>query len=260
MRNLTSPLVLMTLFCIATPCLAQKQPRLEIAGFSVAKKDPDSDSGRALGGFGTSGLQVDVYFETPGQAVVGIDLKQTKVSLKTEDGTELPLREQLTDQTLSLNMNEERNGGTIQLGSETLPGPANTGLSLNGAIVLTVGKDSKTEEIDLKVVAGTKVKLGLLDATVGRSGDDGDQEYQMIQLNAGNPFDSVSKIEFLDSKGEVIESYFGGSGSYGGDGSMTFQQSYNVNSAAKSLKLRVTYFSKLESLKLPLALKCGLGF
>jgi len=74
------------------------------------------------------------------------------------------------------------------------------------------------------------VQLGLLAAKVGLTEEEGGLNYQLIELTAPKPFNSVAEIEFLDSKGSVIECRFSGSGNFSGDCKETYLQAYLVNS------------------------------
>ncbi len=261
-----SPIFATTLFCFcAASCLAQQQPQVEIASVSLSQNDPDSEFGHALGTFGAAGTALDVYVKLPGQTILSINSKQSAVILSCDDGGELPLREQY-DGVYNLQINsEDKSKASVQLGSENLPGKKATKLSLSGALVLVVGKDLTTDTVDLKVAKNSKVKLGLIDATVmvrgDRGGDDfGDPNGQTIELNASRPFDSLASIEFLDGSGKVIESYPQGSGSWGGiNGETTHSVNYQVESVAKSFKVRVSYFGKTENVKLPIDKKFGMG-
>ncbi len=152
-------------------------------------------------------------------------------------------------------MNEGGASGTIQFVSEKAPGKETQKLSLVGTFVLIIGKEMKTEVKELQVTEGSKVKLGPLEATVSSRIDAGDPTGQLIQLSTSVPIDAISKIEFVDSKGAVIQSSPAGSGSYG----TVYQNSYYVESQSKTLNIRVSYFQKTERVKLPANFHFGLG-
>lgn len=259
MRLFKSTLVAMLSLALVSHCAAQDKPRMEIASLSIAKKDPGSESGQSLSQFKSPGLEVEVYFALPDQTVLSIDSKQSQVAMTSDDGGELPLRDQF-DGPYNLNLLEDRSAGTIQLQSENVPGEKSTKLSLNGTFVVNVGKDKKTQIVELKIAQDSKIKLGSVEATVSQVGEAfGDPFKQMIELSAKESFDSISQIEFLDSKDNVIESSSAGSGRMGFNDEITYSSSWQIASEAKSVKVRVSYFSKTESVKLPVNLEFGLG-
>ena len=258
-RVIKSTLVAMLVISLGSHCTAQEKPRVEIASLSIAKKDPGSEFGQSLSQFKNPGLELEVYFRLPDQTVLSIDAEKSEATLTSDDGGELPLRDGF-DGPFDLNLQESRNSGTIQIQSENLPGRKTTKLSLNGIFALIVGKDKKTEVVELKIAEGSKVKLGPVSAEISQVGDAyGDPFKQMVELSAKESFDSIAQIEFLDSKGNVIESSSAGSGRMGFNDDITYSSSWQIASEAKTLKMRVSYFSKTESIKLPAKLESGSG-
>ena len=79
-----------------------------------------------------------------------------------------------------------------------------------------------------------------------------------MELSCKNSFDSIAKVEFLDSKGSAIENSEGGSGSFGFGDDVTYSKSWQIASDAKTVKVRISYYAKTESVKLPCSLKFGL--
>jgi len=261
MHTCQSLSVILLIIVFGSPGFTQETSRLEIAGVSIAKKDPKAEFERSLSGFGAAGTAVDVFVNLPDQSILAIDEKKSKVVLSCDDGGELPLREQF-DGLFALNVRDDKSTATIQLGSESLPGKTTTKLTLSGSLVLVVGKDKKTDNIDLKIVNNSKVKLGTIDAIVivrGSNEDSGDPNSQTIELHSNRPFESIAALEFLDRSGEILESQAAGSGSWGSEGDITYSAAYFVQSAAKSLKVRVSYFGRTENVTLPVDLEFGPG-
>ena len=61
------------------------------------------------------------------------------------------------------------------------------------------------------------------------------------------------------NKGEVIESSESGSGSFGFGEIVTYSKSWQIATDAKTMKARVSYFSKSEPVNLPCKLTFSLG-
>ncbi len=257
MRLLSCSLV--ALLLAGSTVIAQDKPSIEVAGFSISKKDPSSEFGQGLSQMRSPGLEVDLYFVVPGATVLSLDNEQSKATLKSSDGTELPLTEQF-DGLFDVSIREEGDRGIISFKSEELPPKKTTTLAIDGTFALIVGKDLKTVDSELKLMEGATVKMGPVEATVDSVGEAfGDPYKQTVQLSSKKPFDSIKSIEFLDAKGEVIESADAGSGSFGFNGDYTYNRSWQLASEAKSVKMRISYFAKTDTLKLPAKLEFGVG-
>ena len=243
----------------ATSTSAQEKPRLEIAAVSIAKAKPEAQFGEGLSRFRSPGIEVDIFVALPGETILAISGKDSKVSLTSDDGGELPLEDRFNG-PFNLNLDEEKASGVIQLKSETLPGKKAGRLSIKGEFVVTVGRDSKTDDVDLKVEKGSKLKLGPINGEVGEIGEGfGDEFKQSIEISSKQSFDAVAKVEFLDAKGKAIRSEEAGGSSFGFNEEMTYSRSWQLASDAKLLKVRITYFQKTESIKLPANLDFGIG-
>ncbi len=252
-------LVIATGMVLSGMTMAQDKTHIEIAGLGVGQKDPDSEFGQGLSMMRQPGLSVDVFFKLPGKTVLSIDSKKSAVVLSTNDGTELPLEEML-DSNYSLQLREEPSAGTISLKTAMLPGKKTSSLKLEGTFVFNVGADLKTADVEVMLVQDSKVKFGPVDATVSQVGEGfGDPYKKSFELSSKKSFETIAKVEFLDAKGNVIESTGAGSGSFGFDDEVTYSQSWQVASDAKAVKARISYFNKSESVKLPCKLEFGLG-
>lgn len=252
-------ILLAVLFVAPVTAQAQEKPQLEIAGFSLSKKDPNSEFGQGLSRMRSPGLEVDVYFQLPGETVLSLDNKASNIVLKTNEGTELPLAE-MFDGNFNMSPGENASVGIVSMKSGELPGKKTTQLKIDGTFVFNVGRDLKSADAELKLTEGSKVKFGPLEATVGQIGETfGEPFKQSVELSCKDSFDSIATVEFLDSKGTAIESSEGGSGSFGFGGDVTYSRSWQIASDAKAVKVRVSYYAKTESVKVPCSLEFGLG-
>ncbi|MBL8808605.1 MAG: hypothetical protein JNM43_00390 [Planctomycetaceae bacterium] len=252
-------LAVATIMGSADATMAQDKTHIEIAGLGIGKKDPDSEFGQGLSMMRQPGLEVDVFFKLPGKTVLSIDNKKSAVVLSTADGKELPL-EEMFDGNYRLQLNEEPGAGIVSLKTGLLPDKKTASLKLEGDFVFNVGADLKTADVELKLVKDSTVKFGPLDVTVSQVGDGyGDPYKQSFELSSKKSFEAIAKVEFLDAKGNVIESTGAGSGSFGFADEVTYSQSWQIASDAKAVKARISYFNKSESVKLPCKLEFGLG-
>lgn len=248
-------------FSLLFPALsyAQDKPTIEVASLILAKKDDKSEFGQSLSQMRSPGMEVELFFMTPKTTILGIDQKQSSLTVKSNDGTEIPLAEQF-DGVLDLTVREDGNSGVLTFKSAELPPKKTTSLAVQGTVALIAGKETKTEESTIKLVQGGKAKLGPIEVSIESIGEGfGDPFKQSFDVNSSKSFDNIKSIEFLDDAGNVIESSEGGSGMFGFNGEYTYSKSWQLASDAKSVKAKVTYFTKTETIKIPVKLDIGLG-
>ena len=255
-------LLFSTMYFAATTAsvFGQEKAKLQIAGFSVGQKDPSSEFGQGLSMMRRPGLEVDLHFHAPKETVLSLDSKQTSLVLKQDDGTELPLDE-MFDGQFSLSVNEESDKGVVSMRTSEIPAKGTKQIQLEGDLVLVVGRDLKTVDVEIALEEGKELKFGPLDVTVGQIGDAfGEPFKKSVELSSKKSFDAIAKVEFVDAKGKTVESSSGGSGNFGFGGDVTYSRSWQIASDAKSIKAKVSYYTKTEALKVPRKLEFGLGF
>jgi hypothetical protein len=158
-----------------------------------------------------------------------------------------------------MTVNDKPSEGTITLRSAELPARSTHSLRIDGTFVLIAGADLKTVDVNLKLAEGIKVKIGPVELSVGQIAPAfGDPFKQSFGLSGSKPLDTIQKVEFVDDKGEIIESSAGGSGSFGFGMNMTYSKSWQIATDAKTSKARVSYFSRTEPVNLPCKLTFGL--
>ena len=237
----------------------QEKVTLQIAGFSVGQKDPSSDFGQGLSMMRQPGLEVDLHFHAPKETVLSLDVKQTSLALKQDDGTELPL-EEMFDGNFRLSLNEKPEKGLVSMRTSEIPAKGTKQIHMVGDLFLVVGRDLKTVDVEIVLEEGKELKFGPLDVTIGQIGDAfGEPFKKSFELSSKKPFDSIASIEFVDAKGKTVENSSGGSGSFGFGGDITYSRSWQIASDAKSIKARVSYYTKTETLEVPCKLEFGLG-
>jgi hypothetical protein len=237
----------------------QEKVTLQIAGFSVGQKDPSSEFGQGLSMMRQPGLEVDLHFHAPKETVLSLDTKKTTIELKQDDGTELPL-EEMFDGNFRLSLNEKPEKGLVSMRTAIIPAKGTKSIQMEGDLVLVVGRELKTGDVEIVLDEGKELKFGPLDVTVGQIGDAyGEPFKKSFELSSKKPFDSIATIEFVDAKGKAVESSSGGSGSFGFGGDITYSRSWQIASDAKSIKAKISYYTKTETLKVPCKLEFGLG-
>jgi hypothetical protein len=192
--------------------------------------------------------------------VLSLDNKQTKLVLKQDDGAELPLTE-MFDGNFRMSLSEQPDKGVVSMRTSEIPAKGTKQIQIEGDLVLVVGRELKTVDVEIVLEEGKELKVGPLDVTVGQIGDAfGEPFKKSFELSSKKSFDAIAKVEFVDAKGNAVESSSGGSGSFGFGGDVTYSRSWQIASDAKSIKAKVSYYSKTETLKVPCKLEFGLGF
>lgn len=251
----------MALTGVANFAIAQASTQLQVAGISIFKPNPESEYEQSLSGYQAPGVQIHLHYKLSGQTILSINQKKTRIVAKTDDGINLLLVDEY-DRTYNIDKDREKpSQGTVVFGSTKLPTSKSQQISLQGSLVLAVGKEPKTEESMLKIADGSKLDLGVIKAVVvKREGDSQEEDNQMIELSSKTPFDTVVNLEFIDSKGKLIETSPAGSGSSSDfTGATTYMTAFYVQSGASELKVRATFFTKTEEVTVPVDLTFGLG-
>lgn len=237
---------------------AQEKGSVEVAGLTIAKKDPNSEFGGSFAMGRPPGLEVDLAVAIPKSHILMLDGKKSALKLTTAKGVELPLDEYF-DGNVNSQIGNDHARAVAQIRATELPPQGTTTLKVTGELVFIIGQAPKTEKGVLTVEQGAKIKIAGIDAEITQVSEAfSDPFKKMFELSAKSAFNKVSKVTFMDA-GKEIESSSGGSGSFGFGDDVTYSQSYQIASESKKLDLEVTYFSKAVEVKIPVSLEFGLG-
>ena len=242
----------------STVATAQEKGTVEVAGLTIAKKDPNSEFGGSFAMGRPPGLEVDLAVSIPKSHILMLDGKKSSLKLTTAKGVELPLDEYF-DGKVNFQIANDHARAVAQIRATELPPQGTTTLKVTGELVFIMGQAPKTEKGVLTVEQGTKIKIAGIDAEITQVSEAFSEPYKkMFELSAKSAFNRISKMTFTDA-GKEVESSSGGSGSFGFGGDVTYSQSYQVASESKKLDFEVTYFSKSVEVKIPVSLEFGLG-
>jgi hypothetical protein len=237
---------------------AQEKGSVEVAGLTIAKKDPNSEFGGSFAMGRPPGLEVDLAVAIPKSHILMLDGKKSSLKLTTPKGVELPLDEYF-DGKVNFQIGNDHARAVAQIRATELPPQGTTTLKVTGELVFIIGQAPKTEKGVLTLEQGAKIKIAGIDAEISQVSEAFSDPYKkMFELSAKSAFNKVSKVTFIDA-GKEVESSSGGSGSFGFGSDVTYSQSYQIASESKKLDLEVTYFSKAVEVKIPVSLEFGLG-
>jgi hypothetical protein len=235
-----------------------QEPQTSVVGLSVAHKDPDSRFDQSLVPSMPVGTQVYVRIQLAGRTVLRVNGKATQIELRNADGEALEGGGE-NDFAFFASIAEDRQSVIVPIKATAAPAPGTTSLRLEGEIACDCGSDPTSRTADVKIAVDEELTLGELQVKVTTVDDGFEPDAKMISFESKSPFDALSSVEFLDTSGEVIESSSGGSSSFGFADEMTYSRSYQVKSSPEKIaKIKVAYFQKVETVKVPVDLKFGL--
>lgn len=137
-----------------------------------------------------------------------------------------------------------------------------TKISFDGTLAIRCGKNEKTEEQkDVALEPKTEITVGPVPLTIEAAEDQDFGEVKfMLTLNSSKPRDAIKSIEFLDEKGNAIESESMGGGSFGFGDEMTYQTNHGLKAKPDKVTVRITYYADVETITIPVKIETGVGF
>jgi len=243
--------------------------KVELISLSISKAVENSAGmmtfAPMVNGGGTS---MTFQVTSTGRHFVGFDEKASKIVAFTDDqGTDLAAgAEEGNSFSFSgpFSASVSPDGKACQA-SVTVQGIPKTGaskLSFDGTLAIRCGKNEKTEEQkDVALEPKTEITVGPTPLTIEAAEDQDFGEVKfMLTLNSSKPRDAIKLIEFLDEKGNAIESESMGGGSFGFGDEMTYQTNHGLKAKPDKVTVRITYYSDMETIEVPVKIETGVGF
>lgn len=158
----------------------------------------------------------------------------------------------------------ERHSYSISILSPSAPAAGAKELKLKGELAMVVGADEKEVSQDVASLAqGQKIAIGPLAGEVVAYGEhkkgDGSFWLASVSVRGDKPFDAIKSMEATGPDGKKIEISITGTQSFRMGEKGTYTISFNVLAPIKDAKFKVTYFDKLETIKVPFEKTVTLG-
>lgn len=195
-------------------------PKMSVAvhGLRIGKPSPDEDD-MAFPFY--SGTTVVLLVTEPGGGLVAFDSELSRVKSFVDDkGKDLwkagagvngkDARPGNWAFTPVHAMSKDREHCNVEFSVPDIPTPKATTLNLAGTLVFKTAREKKefrAEKVALR--AGTTVNAGKIPLTIKRVGKPrfgGDAKSSVVEFQAKQPLDAVSRIQFFDASGKKIES------------------------------------------------------
>jgi hypothetical protein len=252
------------LFAAGTVVLAEDDAKTtataRATGLSIRKPLPPKK--KEMFAFTPPGTGLEVTVSAPGKFILGIDTKASKLGHFTDDkktkfdsGGGIGGMSWLSD---FAQITPDGEQCTLQLSARTPPAKDANKLLVQATVVLKCGAEEKTTEtkkITLKQNAETTI--GSYTVKVLSEGSNFSGGQVEIQSDARD----VKKAEFFDANGKAIEIVlqpFRGT-AFTGAGKMKQSISYFLPKKMDAVSVKITYFSKVDSLSVPFDLSVGIG-
>jgi hypothetical protein len=230
------------------------QDKPEVVGFSVAKKDAGSDYGQSYVPGTDAGLQIYLRVSLPKNTILKVD--GDKTSLKVKDSANKELATDDNFMSFKASIGDDKHSAVVPIQCTDFPSAGSTSLTVFGEATLSCGADEKTETVSVTIKEGNELKLGPVTAKVTQIGDGFQPDRKSVELESKVSFDQIESLVFLDATGKEIETSPGASFSSGNISySQGFQFAGNPSDIAKA---KISYFQKIESVKVPVDVKFGM--
>jgi hypothetical protein len=268
---------------------AQGNPRtLRVVALQITHPPAKEDAELSFGS--NHGTHIDLIVHLPGKRILALDADGSKLTRFTDDKkTDLSQSDGfswLTDTHSRISPDGTRMG--FQIRSTAVPAVGATRLRIQGTIVLMLGSEEKTAEVkDVTLKADGSIKVGPAEIRkskdeFGKAFESGLEEMagaflgaffggeipkkkgppgleERVALTHSQP--NIKSVVFLDKDGKVVPSESVGSSwasAFGGPRGYTTE--YRVKGKIEKATVRVTYFNKIQPMKVPLDLEIGVGF
>jgi hypothetical protein len=222
---------------------------IEVVGLQVRKKILN---GKDLSDPETT---VEVIIRQPGKRIIG--LSSIKVTSFTDDKkTDLAENQDFSKGLQLLNRFADGSQVMFSVRTSKLPARAAKKLRVKGSVALRIGSgEMSLEKKNVKLESGATVKVGPFE--LGSYEQNLDASATGVRVAYSE--DILKSIQFFDMDGQVISCRKMGGGSFG-NVDVYYWDDYALTRKVERMTVRIGYYSKSETITVPLDLEVGLGF
>lgn len=253
------------LFAAATGLLADDEKKAEVTaqatGLNIRKPLPPKKKDAFM--FAPSGTTLEVTLSAPNKFILGIDAKASKLERLVDDkDTKLNAGSGTFAASMWLSdfaqITPDGERCTVQMSGQAAPAAGASKVLAKGTVVLKCGSGEKTtEKKKITIKKDAETKIGAYIAKVAGEGSAFVGPGIVILSNARD----VKSVEFFDAKGTAI-SIIGApyrNDVFKGPGKTQYAITYTLPKKLDALAVKVTFFSKVESVEAPFDLSVGVG-
>ena len=249
---------------------SQSSPiRLDLLGLHIRKpipQGPDSLDEMELAMFNgpSEGTSVELLLTSDLQ-IVGIDEDATQLTRFQDDQkTNLLPKTRQPFGLLSSRIRPDGQAAIVQLNVPGTPAAKAATLFVEGTIVVKCGNDEKTLQSDvIDLTAGGSFKIGPMtirlkkgDSDFGPMGGAAQSNASTaVTLSGNGQFETIKNVAFLAPDGSPVDT----GATWGMEDTNHFEKTYELQKSLAKVKVKVVYFDQIQSVKVPVAAKVGLG-
>lgn len=211
--------------------------------------------------FEEPGVEIRAAARTPGRKILSIDKDASKVAGWTDDaGTDLS-HGAPTDFFFWVDVEswgEPAEASIVKFKTETVPDARAQRITLKGTLGLVTASKTKQDTATVALEKGKQLEVAGLKLKLSDVEDQGGQV--SLTIETSTPLDAIQEVTFADGAGKEIEAEDMGSGSFGFGGKFTYSKSWLLDRRAPKIELTVSYWSDLETTRVPIDMSLGAGF
>jgi hypothetical protein len=243
---------------------AAEQTSVRIVGLRIVKPEPGEERKSVV--FGSwPGTALHVHIRRPDKYLIDLDEDASQLTTFTDDKETNLLRKgrgHFSKPGISSRLEEDGHGCVVELKSAFTPAPGATTVRAEATLVLLCGSDEKSaEQKGLELKAGNQITAGPVPLKIKEVGQEGWGKTKMtLELTASQDLSAIKEFAFAKPDGTKIEHQVTGKGKWGFAGQMEYMRTIGLHEKVDKVDVRVTYFSKVEKLTVPVKIATGVGF
>lgn len=209
--------------------------------------------------FVNNGIAMDVLIVPSGKNLTGVDFKASKLESFTDDKKNNLYKKAIgffagaSDwlNEYGTQYSPEGDAVTVQMKTSVPPGKGAEHLLIKASLVLRIGKDEKaTEKKEIALKANEEATAGPFKVKVSQFGN---------QFNVISAEENLKSIEAADDKGKEIKVGPPGRSRMMTGDKTEYIYSFFIFQKTPKFSLKINYYDKVETVKVPVDLKVGLG-
>jgi hypothetical protein len=230
--------------------------KIQVISLTVSKAPPPKP-GTFM--FRANGVTMEVMVSLPGHFITGVDVKASKLDRFTDDKDYVLFKKGGGLFGMGSNwLNEygvrfdpEGESVTVTVQGTDPPGKGAEKILLKGSLNVSYGSDEKaTDKKEMAKKPKEEIDMNPFKVRVSEFG----------QIEVLSNAENIKKVEFFDDKGKPITAGQPGRSRMESENEKpSYKYSYFLIGKYEKLSVKIHYFAKVETVKVPLDLRVGLG-
>jgi hypothetical protein len=236
---------------------ANKTAKIQVTSLSIYKAPPPKP-----GTFMAmpNGLSMEVMVSLPGRYITGVDAKESPLDHFKDDKDNVLFKKSrglfgggtLWVQEYGTRITPDGEAVTVMIRGTEPPGKGAERILLKGSLNVKCGSDAKvTETKEMAMKPKEEAEVGPFKVRVGQFGS---------SVEVVSNEENIKNVEFLEDKSKVITTGMPNRVQLPSEkGKMSYHYNYFLVGKREKFSVKVHYFTKVETVKVPLDLHVGLG-